>query len=307
MWLGESAALTAALLWTISSIVWGQIQLSAMMLNLCKTCVAVVFVCIHIVLLSLIGGDPLFSAPLTSWGWLAISGVLGILIGDALFFRSLQILGPRRSLMVMTTTPLFAAAIGWVVLGETLEQTATYGMVLTITGVLMVVLDRRANQESPGLLPGNATLGVVYGLLGAACSGAGGVLSRKGMVSPETGEEICRPIEAAFIRILVAAIGTVIAVAVTGQLKKNVVAAMTWEKLRLILPATALGTWLGIWLSQVAFGHSPAAIAQTLLSTCPLFAIPIVWFYWKHQVTVLAVVGTIIGVIGIYLTTVSPN
>ncbi len=305
MWLGETSALTAALLWTVSSMTWGQVHLSALTLNLCKTCFAVGFICLHLLIVALVSGEPMLSASLESWGWLALSGLLGILIGDSLYFRSLQILGPRLSLMVMTTTPLFSALFGWLILGEALQSVATVGMFLTVSGVLVVVLDRRARQEAPGLMPGNVSWGFVLGLMGAATSAIGGVLSRKGMVDAVTGEQICSPIEAAFIRISIAAVGTLIAVAVTGKLKQEMAKATRPDKLKLILPATAMGTWLGIWLSQVAFAHSPAAIAQTLLSTCPLFAIPIVWIYWKHRVTVLGAVGTVIGVLGIYLITSS--
>ena len=68
-----------------------------------------------------------------------------------------------------------------------------------------------------------------------------------------------------------------------------------------LLMATTLGTWLGIWFSQIAYNHSEVAVAQTLLSTCPLFAIPIVWYLHKHRVTSYSIIGTIIALVGIAL------
>ena len=305
MFIGESAALFAALLWTVSSMLWGRVHLSAMTLNLCKNVFGLIFILGHLAVLSLVVSEPIFSAGAAAWGWLIVSGLLGILIGDAFYFRSLQILGPRLSLMLMTMSPFFAAILGYMFLGEGLTTLAISGIVLTVGGVFFVVLDRKAKHESPGLIPGNKTTGITLGILGALCQAIGGVLSRRGMVDPVSGESLCDPAEAAFIRILVAAIGTALMLALAGKLKEGLAKSIKKSNLKLILPATAMGTWLGIWLSQVAFQNSNVAIAQTLLSTCPLFAIPIVVFYYKQKVTALSIAGTLIAIIGIYLVTSS--
>ena len=72
-----------------------------------------------------------------------------------------------------------------------------------------------------------------------------------------------------------------------------------WSELRKILLASAMGTWLGIWLSQVAFKESPVGIAQTLLSTSPLFAIPLVRIIEGHKASGLAIAGTMVAIVGI--------
>ena len=74
------------------------------------------------------------------------------------------------------------------------------------------------------------------------------------------------------------------------------------EHLRYIVPATALGTWLGIWLSLVAFSGNDIAIAQTLMSTCPLFAIPVMWILHRHRINRLAFFGTVVAFFGIWMT-----
>jgi drug/metabolite transporter (DMT)-like permease len=165
----------------------------------------------------------------------------------------------------------------------------------------VVVLDRKAKQEAPGLLPGSTQRGVLAGVLGAVCQAVGGVYSKKGMFDSE-GVEVCGAIEATFIRLAIAAIATIVIVSLGRKLKDHLSAGLEWKTLRLLIPATAVGTWFGIWLSQIAYGHADVAIAQTLLATCPLFAIPIVALVYKHRITMLSVIGTLVALIGIYFT-----
>ena len=166
MGIGEWAALAAALMWTCSSMIWGRINLPALTLNFFKNWIGVVLILIHLVVLGLISGEALFSAPPELWGWLAISGIVGIVIGDTFYFRSLQILGPRKALMVATTAPLFSAILASLLLNESLAYTAMLGVVMTVAGVVVVVADRKATKEAPGLMPGKASLGAVLGVLG---------------------------------------------------------------------------------------------------------------------------------------------
>ena len=79
--IGESAALAAAFLWTISSMLWGRINLSALGLNLCKNVFGWIMVLLHLAaLLWLTDRSELLLAPPESWFWLALSGLVLSLI-----------------------------------------------------------------------------------------------------------------------------------------------------------------------------------------------------------------------------------
>ncbi len=306
MGIGEWAALSAAMMWTVATMIWGRIPLTAMALNLSKNVLSVAMILLHVLILALVLGRPIFQAPIQSWAWLGLSGLIGVAIGDTLYFRSIQILGPRRALMMATTSPLFAVVLGTLLLGEDLRIMAVTGIVITVSGVIVVIADRKATKEAPGLKPGRVSLGIGAGVLAAVFQAVGGVFSKRGMVSAE-GIELCDPIEATFIRLFISLIGIVLIVGFRKKLVEYFHQARHWDMLRLLIPATALGTWLGIWMSQIAFRYSDVAIAQTLLATCPLFAIPIVWLVHKHRVTALSILGTIIAVVGIALTVSDGN
>jgi len=74
-----------------------------------------------------------------------------------------------------------------------------------------------------------------------------------------------------------------------------------WNMVKLLFPATVIGTWMGVWLCQVAYKHSDVAIAQTLLSTCPLFAVPVIWICDGRRLTACGLVGTVVAVGGVIL------
>ncbi len=296
MGIGEWAALTAALLWTLSTMLWGQVKLSALGINVCKNLVSTVMIAMHLIVLALVSGTPVMTASPESWGWLTISGLVGIVIGDTVYFRSLQILGPRLALMMATTGPIFAAILAGLVLGEQLKFTCVIGILMTVAGVIVVVADRRSRAESLNLFPGRRSAGILCGILGAICQAVGAVFSKKGM-------QDCDALEATFIRILIAGIVTVAYVVIKKKGRDLYAAATQPGTLKLMIPATALGTWLGIWCSQIAYKEtSNVAVAQTLLATCPLFAIPIVWYFHGHRSTAIAILGTLVAIIGVSLT-----
>lgn len=301
MGIGESAALTAALLWAIASLLYGRVRLSALEMNCSKNVIASVFLAIQLGVVFLLGQSstwlPTHSG---AWLWLGLSGVIGITLGDTCYFRSLQILGPRESLVVFTTAPLFGATLGWVFLQEHLTVINILGMLITVSAVAWVVSEKGETNEAPGLYPGSRRSGIMYGVLGAICQAVGQIFAKKGLA-------YCTPVESAFIRLVVAA---VVAVIVVMCLRKT--GAMVKEirrpgLLKIFLPAVTMGTWLGIWLSQVCQAYCSVAVCITLLNVSPLFAIPLVWYFQQQKITRRAIIGSVIAVVGIALLVAKPQ
>ena len=294
MGIGEASALLAALLWTVSSMFWRRLRLSAWTINLAKNIIGASLLAVHLLLSSWISGTVVFEASTASISYLGISGIVGVVVGDTLFFRSLQILGPRRALMVATISPLFAVVLGWAVLNEQLMVITLLGIFLTMAGVVAVVADRKAQGESPNLFPGQNSVGAMLGIGAALCQAIGGILSRIGM-------QDCSGLEASFYRVFIAAVVMIIVFFLRGSLVRTLRVVMTRQNLQLLVPATIIGTWMGIWLSQTAYKYSDAGIAQTLLSTCPLFAVPIVYYVDRQKISLLSLVGSVIAIVGVYL------
>ncbi len=292
--IGEVAALTAALLWSISSLFWRHVPLSAGAMNLSKNVLGLTLMLLHLGVLAVVTHEVAFTASGSSIGLLILSGLVGVAIGDTLYLRSLQILGPRISLMMATTSPIFSVVLGWVFLQEQLLIIVVVGILLTVAGLIIVLTDRTAAKEAPNVYPGKVTVGVWCGIAGAFCQSVGGVLSR-------AGSQDCSGLEAAIYRVAVGMVVLTIFYHWRGTLKPIVRSVFQFDMMRLLLPATVLGTWMGIWLCQVAYKNSDVAIAQTLLSTCPLFAVPVIWFWDGQRLSAHGFIGTLIAVAGVAL------
>lgn len=292
VYIGELAAASAAACWACSSIIYGRTRLGAGTINLAKNLIGTLLVLLHLIVLWSIWGEPILQFSSNAWFWLIVSGLIGIAIGDTCYFRSLQILGPRRSLVVATTSPIFGALLGWFVLGETINAQSMIGILITISGISVVVMDKQARRESPGFFPGAEWAGVALGLLAACCQATGGALSKIAMVE-------CSPLEATFVRLLSAFLVGLVFFSATGSLRPTLNSLTRRDNLRLLLPAAALGTWMGIWFSQIGFKFTSVATATMLMSTGPLFAIPLVRMFDGHRISARAIWGTFVAILGI--------
>lgn len=195
---------------------------------------------------------------------LALSGILGIGVGDTAFFAALNSLGAQRTLLMDTLSPMLVTLLAWVTLGEAIQPVQLAGMLLTVTGVAVVVTEQPVSmRERFHLWPG-----VGWGGIFALSQAAGVVLSRWALADfPIT------PLWSTTIRLAAG-------VLVLGCGLGRPVCRPGWQALRQQptwwwgLTGTAfLSTYVGIWLQQTALKWAPAGIAQTLSSTSPLFAL----------------------------------
>ncbi len=164
-----------------------------------------------------------------------------------------------------------------------------------VVRILLVVSDRKAGAESPGLFPGSTLRGVLLGVCGALCTGLGAVSSK--IVMDETAA-----LEATLIRILASALCTSTLIAASGRLKETVRQVAQPSQLRYFVPAVLCGTWLGLWCSQIGYKYSSVAVAITLMHTTPLFVMPMVRIAYGTRITLIGVAGAIIAIGGVYLT-----
>ena len=157
--LGVTAAVTAPLIMTIGFIIWdNHWSGSTYALNLFKCCLASTWFlivsiatrCVSTVNESADACDPFPKEIFTieAVGFLVLSSILGIVVGDFLWLEALRLLGARRVIVVDTVKPFLAAFMGWAILGENLRVAALGGVLLTVTGVVIVSLERA--QRSKG-------------------------------------------------------------------------------------------------------------------------------------------------------------
>jgi len=257
--IGALAALAAALCWTLASSLWRRLptSLSGAELNLLKNWLALAM------LLPLVVGRawPVAPGPLLL---LALSGVLGIAVGDSLYFAALRRLGTRRTLTIDAGGPAVASLGGMVWLAEVPEPLHWLGLGL-ITLALLLVAGQRAGDAAAGR---QQLQGVLLALGALLCGSAGALVSRAALR-----DGAFDPLQSALVRVLAA--GVVLLPLLRGWRTRDWGPRPSARRWPLGLLATLLGTTLGIALQQLALQRLPGGMAVALLATAPLMAIPL--------------------------------
>jgi drug/metabolite transporter (DMT)-like permease len=286
--IGESAALSAALLWAISSVIYSRLGLKIppLQLNLYKGIIAIALVAITL----LIQGTALINLSTSTVVLLTISGMIGIGLGDTAYFSALNSLGARRTLLLETSSPPMGALLALIFIGEQLAYSSWYGIFLTILGIAWVISERNpVDQRSV------SPQGIMWGILAAIAQALGAVISRYALI-----QSAVSPLESTLIRLIG---GTVIVIGILF-LPVAKQAKMPWQISRRSLGVIAIAafgsTYLGIWLQQISLKFAPTGIAQTFLATSPLFILPIVALQGE-KISLRAILGVVVSLAGIAL------
>ena len=291
--LGPLAALGTSICWSFTSTFFtlaGR-RVGSMVVNRVRLVLAVAFLMLsHWVLLGT--PFPWHVAP-ERWFWLGLSGMLGLVIGDAMLFQSFVLLGPRLSMLIMSLVPVISTLFAWVLLSEWLSVRQMTAILVTVGGVASVILDQKGNNAA--IVEGKAYLiGVLFGLGGAVGQAAGLIAAKKGL----TGD--FSALSGTLIRMFVAmvALWAITLLMRQGQdtlrrLKENRQACIY------LFTGAFFGPFLGVYLSLVAVQATQVGIASTLMSLPPVFLLPISHVVFGERIGVRAVVGTLVAIVGV--------
>jgi drug/metabolite transporter (DMT)-like permease len=84
-------------------------------------------------------GFPIPAAPAIDWVLMAASGLIGVGIGQSLFYRAVPVIGVATSTSIGLLIPLLAAVISWLAFGERLSVIQMVGGFLLIAGSWFVI------------------------------------------------------------------------------------------------------------------------------------------------------------------------
>ena len=143
------------------------------------------------------------------WGWLGVSSVLGLVLGDAFLFRAYVLIGPRLSMLLMSTVPIFSTLFGWWLFGEVVTGPEMAGIVLAVAGVGWVVTDGQSDLRLADRRVYRR--GLLFGLLGALGQVANLVTARYALVGDFSA------LSATLIRIAIGAVIVWAVAALRGQ------------------------------------------------------------------------------------------
>ncbi len=294
--IGQTAALVTSCLWTVNSIFFTEAgrRIGALSVNAYRIVMATALLAItHTVLM----GTPLPAANIDQWFWIGMSGIIGLGIGDFGLFAALVVIGPRRSVLIMALSPIFAALGAFLILGETISHLAIAGIALTLGGVVWVILEKREYSMETPVSNTLKTWGVFLALIGAIGQGIGLAFAKKGIFL-ESGT-ILNPLSASLIRMTLGALFVWMSVLIGGRVQELRKALNSKEGMKYTAAGAFVGPFMGVTLSMVAVTYTQAGIAQTLMSLMPIFIIPAVRIIYGQKTSWRGMLGATVTVIGV--------
>jgi len=280
---GEIASLAAALCWAIGLNLFLRdvTEIGARAVNLFK---GVIGTALFLICVVVVGTEPV---PFRAQVSLALSGVVGLALGDTLLFRALGLMGAHRTALFAMLGPVMTAVGGFLLLGETLGVQQVAGVLLAAAGVTMVVYFRGRAPSGPVPLAG-----ILCGVLAAVCQ-AGGVLFAK------HGLREAGALTGTTLRLASATAVLCIVAALRRDLMPDLRRLVRVPVLRRLVPGAFIGTFGGLWLMLLGIKHTESAVASALHSMTPLFTLPIALFWLRDRLGPMAVIGSFVAVAGV--------
>ncbi|MDZ4724245.1 MAG: DMT family transporter [candidate division Zixibacteria bacterium] len=304
LYIGELAALATAFCWSFTAIFFteaGRLIGSFRVNNICLA----IAVALYALILLITAGFPLpQNINVSQMSWLGISGIIGFVIGDSAGLKAMVILGPRTKTLIFSTSPVIATIIAWLFLDERLTAIELFGIGVTLTGVLWVILEKKERIITHFALADNhpdsgTTLkGILLALVAAACQATGMVLSKQGMLYSGG---IVEPLPASMVRLIFATAVIWLFAVFKGEAAATLQSLKNPKAMLHTVGGVIFGPFLGVWMSLVALKHISAGIAATLSAMTPILIIPVVIFYYKEKVSPREIIGAVVAVLGVAL------
>jgi len=227
-------------------------------------------------------------------GWrtfwtLLFSGALGIGVADSLFFRALRELSSHSVVQLMLLGQVVTIALAVLFLGESLRIPQWIGVALVVAGVWVVLSDRNPDQKNSG-----SRRGILYGLVSVLAMAVSVTMAKDVLDSVDA-------LSATFIRIA----GGVVAIFLIasalgragGEWWRPLVA--DWRVTARFCAIAIFVTFGGFFLSLLALKYAQLAIANTLLSTEPLFVLLIAALSFGERPEPRRLLGSLVSVAGV--------
>lgn len=245
----------------------------------------------------------LISMALFTGGWstvayeqippMALSGLIGIFIGDTALFACFNRMGPRQAGLLFSCHAVFSAILGYFLFSETMTSLELVGAALVFCGVVTAIFFRGKGSKTHQLetVHGSIWIGVALGLIAALCQALGGIIAKPVMQTD------IDPVSASAIRMITAFIAHTLLLLLGVKVSQP--ASKITLKVFLITAINGfLAMALGMTLILYALRTGNVGMVALLSSTTPIMLLPIMWIYTRQRPNRYAWLGAAIAVIG---------
>lgn len=233
-----------------------------------------------------------FGATLDRWLILGMSSVAGYVVSALLLLRSFQFIGPRLTMLIGSTSPIFAALLSWFFLGQSLPVYVAGGITFVLAGVIWVV----SENAGESLIEENADYrkGLLTAAGAAATQGASFTLMSAGVADGY------HAISASLIRTVVGVVILALLICLRGSWGNRLKPAVTEPRVMIFLICASLaGPVLGTTFVLLSLQFTSVGVSSTLTATTPIVLIPIGYLVFGEKITFRAVIGTCLAIAGV--------
>ena len=282
--IGEFAALGVSVCWTMSALFFEKAgyKIGSLSVNFIRLLLAIGFLGIT----TLITKGVFFPTDATGyqWFWLGLSGVVGFFIGDMLLFQSYMVIGSRTATLMMSLAPMLTGIIGWFFLDEILSPKNILAMVISLSGIILAISNRKMRLNYP-------IKGILLALGGALGQAVGLILSKKGMGHYD-------PVAATQIRAIFGLLSFSVLITVIKRWKKLGQDFTHTSAMKSVTVGAIFGPFVGVALGLCAIQQTKTGIASTLMALVPIFIIVPSAIMFKEKIRPQQVIGAVISIAG---------
>lgn len=294
LFIGEIAALATALCWAITATAFEKSakRIGSLSLNLTRLLIGLLFLSIFTTFTR--GQFLPLDASSSTWFWLLLSGLVGIVIGDLFLFESFVLIGSRIAMLIYATVPPLSAILAYLFLGEVMTLLQVVGMTVTLVGISMVILVSKGEGQEKRLAFSHPVKGILYAFLGAFGQAAGYIIGKFGLSTYDA-------FSATQIRLLAGIAGFAILFTLKGHWRPYLKSFQVKGAFLSLSIGSFFGPFLGISLSLYAVQSIHPGVASTLISITPILLVPYAALIKKEKITLKEILGTCIAFMGVVL------
>jgi drug/metabolite transporter (DMT)-like permease len=224
---------------------------------------------------------------------LALSGLIGIVVGDTANFSAMNRIGPRRAGVLFATNAIFTAVAGYLLLNETFGLKVLAGACLTLTGVFIAILfgKREQNAHAWESDHGRPLVGISLALLAALCQ-TGAMLIAKPIMAAGA-----NPVTASAVRTSSAAIVHLLLFCTGASYVQNAHALNLRALLQTGLSG-AVGMGFGMTFLLLALRFGNVGTVAVLSSVTPVLLLFLLWVVYRATPPLGAWLGAILTFAG---------
>ncbi|MGD9397314.1 MAG: DMT family transporter [Candidatus Thorarchaeota archaeon] len=291
--LGIISALLAMLFFGVTNVLYKKMSedISVMDIMFTRMWVSLPVAYIFAVIAS---GSITFTIPVEALFPLILSMVIGIVIGDGMYFYSQERIGVARAFPIAMSYPLLVYFLAALFLNEPIIPQRIIGAFIVVFGVIMIARAEKDEKKNNRWSEDELRIGLILAFLVFVCWALSDVIFQFGLVG-------VAPAEANFYRTLAASLILVPIFLFSLRGKRSLPSRRT--------SLFALGTGVvGLGFSLVAYSFAVkfvgATVTSLIVASAPMFTAPLSAIYLDEDVNQRVALGTILTIIGVLMVVV---